>query len=119
MDDDEDTADLEWKIRAAAIPAAFALALVFNLWSMGHWLQRTFLSMMVHELGHAVTAWVCGFASIPTLWRTTLPEARTVIITLVLVAGLGYLGWRTWVTQRMLWFGAVVAGSGVGSGVRG
>ncbi len=113
MDDEEENPQLEWKIRAAAIPAAFTLALIFNLWPMGHWLQRTFLSMMVHELGHAMTGWVCGYASIPTLWRTTFPEARTVFVTLVLVAGLAYVGWRSWTTQRMLWFGAAVIALGL------
>jgi hypothetical protein len=110
MDDDEDNAELEWKLRAAAIPVAFALALVFNLWPAGHWLQRTFLSMMVHELGHAATGWACGFASIPTLWKTTFPETRTMIITLASVAGLGFLGWRGWVTERMRWCAAAIVG---------
>jgi len=110
-DDPEDNPELEWKIRAAAIPAAFALAFVFNVWSTGHWLQRTFLSMMVHELGHAATGWFCGFAAIPTLWKTIVPETRSLFVTLIAVGGLGALAWRSWVTQRMLWFGvAVVAG---------
>jgi hypothetical protein len=80
---------LEWKLRAWAVPAAVGLAVVFHASPTGHWLQRTFLSMMVHELGHAVTAWWCGFAAVPTVWKTVVPEARSVLASLVLVAVLG------------------------------
>lgn len=71
--------DLEWKLRAWAVPAALALAVAFHAWSMGHFLQRTFLSMMVHEAGHAVTAWWCGFKAMPTLWKTMIGESRTLV----------------------------------------
>ena len=77
----------EWKLRAAAIPAALVVALAFHAWPTGHFLQRTFLTMMVHELGHAVTGWWCGFAALPTLWRTAIPEARGVIVPLLVALG--------------------------------
>lgn len=109
-DDDEDNPQLEWKIRAIAIPAAIALALVFHLWPTGHWMQRTFLSMMVHEVGHAMTGWFCGFASIPTVWKTTWPESRSLVVTVLLVGGLGFGGWRAWVSDRMLWCGVAAVG---------
>jgi len=67
---------LEWKVRAIAIPAAVALAVAFHAWPLGHALQRTFLSMIVHELGHATTAWWCGFGALPGLWKTLVPETR-------------------------------------------
>jgi len=89
--------ELEWKLRAAAVPAAFVIALAFHATSAGHFLQRTFLTMIPHELGHAVTAWWCGFAAIPGLWKTLIPETRsTVVILLVgaVEAGLVALGWH-------------------------
>ena len=55
------------------------VALAFHAWPTGHCLQRTFLSMMVHELGHAVTAWWCGFGALPGLWKTLIPETRGVV----------------------------------------
>jgi len=97
----------EWKLRAAAIPIAFALALAFHTWATGHFLQRTFLTMPLHELGHAVTGWVCGFAAIPGLWKTIIPESRTLLVTAVLVVALAYGAYRAWTGQRMMMFGAV------------
>lgn len=94
---------LEWKLRAAAIPVAIGLALAFHAWPTGHWLQRTFLSMMVHESGHAVTAWWCGFAAIPTLWKTLIPESRSVVIALAVLGAQAWLCVRGWTLQRMRW----------------
>jgi hypothetical protein len=94
---------LEWKLRAVAIPAALVLAFAFHAWPTGHWLQRTFLSMMVHELGHAATAWWCGFAAIPTLWKTLIPEARSVVVSALVLGLEGWIIVRGWTTQRMAW----------------
>jgi len=101
---------LEWRLRAVAIPAAIGLALAFHAWPTGHWLQRTFLSMMVHELGHAVTAWWCGFAALPTVWKTLIPETRSAFISLVVLALEGGMFVRGWRLQRTGW---MLAGLGL------
>jgi hypothetical protein len=112
LDDPPDDPALEWKLRAAVVPAVIALAFAFHAWPTGHWLQRTFLSMMVHELGHAVTAWWSGFAAMPTVWKTLIPEARGVLAP-VLVLGLeAWLFVRGWVGQRMAWVAAAIALAG-------
>ena len=88
-----------WEITAAAIPGALAIAVLFHLWPTGRFLQRTWLGMPVHELGHAVTSWWCGYGAIPTLWKTLVPEERGVVWVLVaaLEGGLFWIGWqRTW-----------------------
>ncbi len=93
-----DSPQLEWKLRACAIPAALVLAIGFHAWETGHFLQRTFLSMMVHELGHAVTAWWHGFTAVPTVWKTLIPEARGLLAPVLvgaLEAGLIVWGWKT------------------------
>ncbi|MEO6772690.1 MAG: hypothetical protein ABI467_06670 [Kofleriaceae bacterium] len=92
MDDER----LEWKVRAIAIPAALALAVAFHAWPLGHMLQRTFLSMIIHELGHAVTAWWCGFGALPGLWKTLVPETRGLVWLMVLALELGIVvyGWK-------------------------
>lgn len=102
----------EWKLRAAAIPGALLVALAFHAWPTGHFLQRTFLSMMVHELGHAVTAWWCGFGALPTLWKTMIPDARGAVWMLVaaLEIGLAAVGWKT---QRLALVIAGIALAGV------
>jgi hypothetical protein len=101
LDEDVDVPALEWKLRAAAIPAAFAIALAFHAWPTGHWLQRTFLTMIPHEFGHAITAWWCGFAAVPGLWKTMIPEARGVAVPVLVALANGALVVRGWTTQRM------------------
>lgn len=90
----------EWKRRAAAVPIALLLALVFHSCESGHFAQRTALTMPLHELGHAITGWWSGFATVPTLWKTLIPETRGVLLP-VLVGGFNcFLIWRGWTTQR-------------------
>ncbi len=113
MEDAQDREPNEWKLRAASIPVAFALALAFHSWDLGHFAQRTALTMPLHELGHAITAWWCGFGAIPTLWKTLLlGESRGVVVPLCVAAFNGYLLWRSWTTQQMGLF-ALALGLGV------
>jgi hypothetical protein len=52
--------------------------------------------MPVHELGHAVAAWLCGYAAIPVLWQTLVPETRGFLMSFVIVGGIGFLMFRAW-----------------------
>lgn len=108
----EEDAAREWKIRLGALPIAFALALLFHSCSMGHFAQRTALTMPLHELGHAISAWLSGYAAIPTLWKTLIPETRGFVIPLLLAGLNGFSVWRGWVTDRM-WLCAIGLGLGV------
>ena len=102
---------LEYRLRLFAVPAAIVLALLFHASPTGHFLQRTFLSMIVHEVGHAVTAWWCGYAAIPGLWKTLIPETRGLVAPLVVFAGSGALIYLGVVTERraMMVIGGVLA----------
>jgi hypothetical protein len=101
---------LEWRLRLGAVPAALALAALFHHWPLGHFLQRTFLSMMVHESGHAVTSWLCGFAAFPGLWVTYTAEARGWPIVLLVAAAGAWLivAGRRARRAAWTWAGAVV-----------
>lgn len=99
---DECEPAIEWKLRAAAIPAALVIALLFFLSPLGHAVQRTFLTMIPHELGHATTGWLFGYAAIPGLWKTMIPEQRSVIVTLVLVLLLAAIAYRAWRADRLV-----------------
>jgi hypothetical protein len=90
----------EWKRRAGAVPIALVLALLFHGCETGHFVQRTALTMPLHELGHAVTGWWCGYAAIPSLWKTMIPETRGVIIPLVVASMNVLVAWRGWATDR-------------------
>jgi hypothetical protein len=91
---------LEFKLCVAGIPAMLGVALLFHFYLPG--LQRNFLGMPIHELGHALAAWFCGFPAIPTLWKTVmLSDERGWFMPLVLGGALGFMVWRAWVAGRM------------------
>jgi hypothetical protein len=90
---------LEFKLCVAAIPAALALGVAFHILTPS--LQRIFLAMPIHELGHAVTAWFCGYFAVPTLWRTLIPEERGFIAPVLLAAALGFLIYRAYMAEKI------------------
>jgi len=107
--DDFSDPRLEWKLRAIAVPAAFALALAFHASPLGHQIQRIWLSMIVHESGHATAALLSGFKAVPTLWKTILSAERAWYVT-ALVAGLDLaLIVRWWQADKRIWAGVAAA----------
>ncbi|TMA14368.1 MAG: hypothetical protein E6J86_08750 [Deltaproteobacteria bacterium] len=68
---------LETRLRTWAIPGALAGAFLLVSTGAGRFLLRIFLSMWVHELGHASTAWLCGFPAFPGPWLTPMAESRS------------------------------------------
>lgn len=99
--DEPDDDPGEWQRRAAAIPIALIIALAFYAWDTGRAMQRTALAMPLHELGHATTAWWCGFGALPTLWRTMIPEERGWIAPLAVALLAAGLAWRGWVRDQL------------------
>ena len=85
---------LEQRLCILATPVMLVIAIVFNASSMGSFLQRTFFGMPLHELGHAVTAWFCGFNAIPTFWFTITPDERGFIAPIILLLCLCYFTYR-------------------------
>ena len=63
-------------------------------------LVRIFVSMWVHEAGHAVTAWLCGFGAFPGPWLTPVSNGRMPVITVALTVGVGWGLLHAWRTQR-------------------
>lgn len=107
---------LEWKLCAAAIPAALVLALAFHVLTPG--LQRIVFGMPIHELGHAVTAWFCGHAALPTLWKTLVAEERGWFAPVVLAGAIGYMMVRAYLAEKhyFVLLGAVLlAVQGIGT----
>jgi hypothetical protein len=96
----------EFRYRLFAIPASLLGTRIF-LGSVP-WMVRL-LTMWVHETGHAVTAWFCGFWAMPGPWFTPVSDERTLGITLFVVAALGFGGFLCWKTERWFLFGVVGA----------
>jgi len=70
-----------------ALPGMLLFALLVQVTGFLAGMQRIFFAMPVHEFGHAVTGWLCGFNSIPTLWKTITPEDRGYLSSILLIIG--------------------------------
>ncbi len=93
-----DAPKLELKFCLAGIPAMLLLGVLFHYFMP--FLQRTFLTMPVHELGHSSVAWLCGFWSIPTLWKAITSETRGFLMPVLILGGAGFLIWRAWLAEN-------------------
>jgi len=65
---------------------------MFNVSGFGAQVQRIWLTMPVHEFGHALTAWLTGYNAIPSLWVTRVfSDSRGFFAPVLLFAGILYL----------------------------
>jgi hypothetical protein len=87
--------ELEVKLCMAALPIVLILGMIFHAFNLGHFLQRTLLSMPIHEFGHAFMAWFCGRAAMPTLWKTLTADSRGVLTPMLVTAAIIYTMVRT------------------------
>ena len=92
------------RARVLALPCALMVAWVAVNTSPG--LVRIF-TMWVHESGHAVAAWLCGYTAWPGPWITPVGSERSFALTATMVGLLGFGAFRAW--QRERWFWVVVA----------
>ena len=90
----------ELLLRAIGPPLALVCSWLLVSSTTGHMLVRTFLSMWVHELGHAVAAWLCGRLAFPGPWRTPISEGRHALVVIALAASFACIVWRGWTGRR-------------------
>ncbi|MGA7122182.1 MAG: hypothetical protein WBY94_18915, partial [Polyangiaceae bacterium] len=100
-------------IRLYALPAAFALAALatFAGGPMPVWIFVDLPSMVLHELGHAVTAWIAGRFAVPIPFLTVIRDGRsatTTVVVLGLACGAAFAGYRSR-RPALIVFGAVLA----------
>jgi hypothetical protein len=98
---ERDDALRELKYRVLALP----LALLAARWVAGSSLRLVagLLAMIVHESGHAVTAWLTGRWAIPTLWVTMHGDNRSWSIVLILTSAILFGGYVAWKAERWGW----------------
>jgi hypothetical protein len=104
--ENESAASSERIARAVALPLALLFAWLAVKGSPG---AVRMLAMWVHESGHAVAAWVCGYTAWPGPWFTPVGTERSPSFTVLLVGLLAFGGHRAWQLDRWFW---VVASAG-------
>lgn len=97
----------EFKYRLLALP----LALLVARWLTGTSFNMVagMLAMVVHECGHAITAWLAGRWAIPTLWVTIIGQNRSWFIVLLVAGAVLFGGFLAWRAQRWGWVCAAAA----------
>lgn len=80
---------LDRRLLQIAPPVVLILGLVIARAGVLGSIVRIVDTMWLHELGHAVTAWLSGFAAFPGPWRTSIGETRSPALTIFLVVALG------------------------------
>jgi hypothetical protein len=98
---DED-AVRELKYRALALP----VALIVARWMAGTLpgnLLSGMLAMVVHESGHAITAWLTGRWAVPTLWVTMHGPERSWAIVVFVTGLIVFGGFVAWKMERWGW----------------
>jgi len=100
-------------IQLYALPAAFGLALLatFAGSPTPTWIFADLPSMVLHELGHAVTAWIAGRFAVPIPFLTVVRDGRSATATVVvlgLACGAVFAGYRSR-RPALIAFGALLA----------
>jgi hypothetical protein len=93
-------AQLEGRLRTWALPVALLGAFLLVSTGPGHFLVRVFVSMWVHEIGHATTAWLCGFLAFPGPWLTPMAQSRSGAFGFLVFAAIAAAAYWTWRTGR-------------------
>ena len=93
----------EFKCRIFALPSALVIARLVARSPLG------MLAMVLHESGHAITAWLTGRWAVPLLWVTMHGEERSWWVVLVVTSAIIYWGFLAWQSQR--WWLLCAAGA--------
>ncbi|MGA8273347.1 MAG: hypothetical protein WB919_17425, partial [Candidatus Sulfotelmatobacter sp.] len=84
----------EFKYRIFALPLALVIARLVARSPLG------MLAMVLHESGHAITAWLTGRWAVPLLWVTMHGEERSWWVVLAVTSAIIYSGFLAWQSQR-------------------
>ncbi len=91
----------ELKYRALALPLALLFAWLVT--SMGLRIVAGMLAMVVHESGHAITAWLTGRWAVPLPWVTMHGDERSWSVVLILTSVILFGGYLAWRMERWGW----------------
>jgi hypothetical protein len=91
----------ELTYRIFAVPVALLVARLVA--GTGLRMAAAMLAMVLHESGHAVTAWLTGRWAVPLLWVTPHGQERSWGIVLFLTAAILVVGYFAWRLERWGW----------------
>jgi hypothetical protein len=91
----------EFKYRLLALPLALLAARLVAGTSLR--VAAGMLTMVLHESGHAITAWLAGRWAVPMLWVTMHGEERSWSIVLLLAAAIIFGGFLAWKMEKHGW----------------
>ena len=91
----------ELKCRAAAAPVALLAGWLVARTGLG--MAAGMLAMVLHESGHAITAWLTGRWAIPMLWVTPHGETRSWAVVAMVTAAILFGGYLAWQAERPGW----------------
>lgn len=96
----------ELKLRGLALPGA-----LIGAWLAVHVAPGPvrLITMWIHESGHAVSAWLCGYFAMPGPWFTPVSANRSIVMTTMLAGLLAFGGYRAWLSGRHSWVAAAGA----------
>ena len=97
----------EFKYRILALPLALLLARLVAGTPLR--MAAAMLAMVLHESGHAITAWLTGRWAVPLLWVTPHGQERYWGIVLLVTAVIGFAGFLAWKMERPGWLLAAAA----------
>lgn len=107
---------IERRFRQLALPIALIGAWAIVHTGLPHMLLRTVFSMWIHELGHAVAAWLSGRWAFPGPWFTPVGAERSWLLAAMVTTGLGYAAFRwrrsAWLAIPVVLLGAQVVCTG-------
>jgi drug/metabolite transporter superfamily protein YnfA len=101
-------AAVEHRFRQFALPIALLVAWAVVHMNFMHLILRTVFSMWIHELGHAVSAWLCGRFAFPGPWFTPIGAQRSWIMVVVIAGSIGYGVFHFW-RSRKSWAAFLIA----------
>jgi hypothetical protein len=97
----------ELTYRILALPVALLLARLVAGTPLR--MAAAMLAMVLHESGHAITAWLTGRWAVPLLWVTPHGQERSWLIVVLVTAVIGFAGFLAWKMERPGWLLAAAA----------
>ena len=91
----------EFQSRIFALPLALLVARLIT--GTGLRMVAGMLAMVLHESGHAISAWLTGRWAVPLLWVTPHGEDRSWAIVLGLTTAILFGGFVAWKMERWGW----------------